>query len=423
VTETAEAPAAETTEREPYAWTLTPAELALTEEKIAKINARAAKRGWTGRVELGAEQFERTTKNAVGIDVTEILYHVTITGQAPCYDGWTFTAALDWDQHAGLIVRTAPGVESVDREGLREGWCDHCKTARRRTKTMLVTNAETGKQKQIGSTCIKDFLGWVGRPAFIYADEIGEEVDDFIGGFGGARDNAYTVETVLALAWACTMAWGFVPASSYDKQPTSAAVKFILDPPLSARGVREQLEEMRAALAPFTAEAAAKAVAVREWIASGEFSGNSEYVINLKAVAAAERVSFRNIGILASAPQAWAKAQQASLVRKAKEQKPSEWFGTAPDKAAGIKGSAEVFTGVIETIRQSEALVAYNVYKTSTIYTLRNEETGQIAKWFASSPALGQEEGVTVTIKGTVKKHEEWQGIKATVLTRCKLVD
>jgi hypothetical protein len=416
VTETTATQTVEIDESAPYSWTLTGAELAATQAKLAKINERAAKRGWAGRVDVDVTEREYAYKNDLGFQITEILYDVTMTGEAPCYEGWTFAATLDWDQHAGLIVRTAPGVEGINRESLREGWCDHCQKIRNRNKTMLVRHAETGEQKQIGSTCIKDFLGWDARPVFIYADEISDDIDSAVNGVG--RDRSYTVETVLSLAWACTMAYGFVPRSSFNGQPTADAVNYILDPPSTNAKTRERVAQMKADLAPYIADAAAKATEVRTWIASDEFSGASEYVLNMKAVAAAEHVSPRNIGLLASAPQAWAKAQAATLVRKAKDETPSEWFGTAADREKGIKGSKETFTGVIESIRW----IAGD-FGSITLYTLRNAEDGRIAKWFASSAVLGEKEGLTVTITGTVKKHEEYQGIKSTVLTRCKLVD
>jgi hypothetical protein len=394
-------------------WHLTAGELAATTEKVEKLNARAAKRGWTGRIELAStRREEERVDEFTGFRVTEVWYDTEITGDAPCYGGWRFVATLDWDRHAGLIVRTAPGVESVDREGLREDWCDHCQTKRYRAKTMLVRNVETGEQRQVGSTCIKDFLGWDKAPVFIYTDGIKEGVDEFIGGFGAGGERDYSVETILSIAWAATMAFGFVPTSSHWDTPTAGVVRNVLNPPKNARYDRGW-QDMVAKLATFAEDAARKAADVRAWIASDEFSGTSEYVLNMKAAAAADLASPRNIGLLASAPQAWAKHCAKTLVRKAREGQPSEWFGAKGDKVT--------FTGVIEGIHRSEQWFGYSC-KTTTIYTIRNAEDGRIVKWFASNPTLGQDEGVTVTITGTVKGHEEFREIKSTLLTRCKLI-
>ena len=157
---------------------ITPAELALTVAKLDKINARAAKRGWTGRVTLEATPTTITRTvggitidgvNLGGLTIEEEAFEVELGGDAPSYNGWSFLATLDWDEHAGLVTRCAPGVEVVvDRDALVAGWCDHCRTTRTRKATYLVRNEETGVQLQVGSSCIKDFLGWTGSVCFIY---------------------------------------------------------------------------------------------------------------------------------------------------------------------------------------------------------------------------------------------------------------
>ena len=47
-------------------WTLTPAEYAATVAKVAAINKRAAKRGFTGRFELSGTTVTRKAENGVG---------------------------------------------------------------------------------------------------------------------------------------------------------------------------------------------------------------------------------------------------------------------------------------------------------------------------------------------------------------------
>ena len=59
-------------------------------------------------------------------------------------------------------MRSVPGVEL-------DGWrpevseCDHCGTTRRRSATYLVEH-EDGSRKQVGSSCMADFLGASGHP-------------------------------------------------------------------------------------------------------------------------------------------------------------------------------------------------------------------------------------------------------------------
>jgi hypothetical protein len=386
-------------------------QLANTLAKIEKINDRAAKKGLSGRLDLKVTEVEVKSKDDLGFEVVEILYDVEFSGEAPKHNGWTFLATLDWDENAGLIVRTAPGVHSVDRDSLREGACDHCKKERMRRETFLVKNEETGEEKQIGRSCIKDFLGWETGISWPSTPADDDEEKEFYGFGGGDRD--YSTETVLAYAWACVKSFGFVRSQDYHATPTVQLVRNAINP---GKGRRDK--EFAEAMRPLAAEAKGKAAEIRAFILSDDFSGTSEYVLNLKAIAKAGHVSSRNFGILVSAPQAWARFNEQTLIRKARSEKPSEWIGTAPDKDKGIKGSRITFTGMVESIRYIDGL-----YGSTTLYQVRDELSGVIVKWFASNNALGENTGVRVTFRGTVKEHDEYKGIKSTVLTRCTLVE
>src|ERR1035437_5142960 len=171
--------------REVRTMELNDTEYAKTIEKIDKLNQRAAKRGWTGRITVTAETVTETKQNAIGLTVTRTYNDVTISGEPPCYDGWTFLASLDFDPEIGLVVNTAPGVEKIDRTGLADGECQHCGTNRYRRHCYLVRN-EDGKQMQVGSTCIKDFLGWSANPVFICTEKI---LDDLGMGIGSSPDD------------------------------------------------------------------------------------------------------------------------------------------------------------------------------------------------------------------------------------------
>ncbi|MFF1701252.1 hypothetical protein [Streptomyces sp. NPDC058252] len=386
-------------------------QLTNTLEKIEKINARAEKKGLSGRLDLDVTEVEVKSKDDMGFEVVEIMYDVEFTGEAPKHNGWVFLATLDWDENAGLIVRTAPGVHSVDREGLREGACDHCNKDRMRRETFLVKNEETGEEKQIGRSCIKDFLGWDTGISWPSTPADDDEEKEFYG-FGGG-DRSVSTETVLAYAWACVKAFGFVRSQDYHATPTVRLVRNAINP---GKGRRDK--EFAEAMRPLAAEAKEKAAEIRAFILSDDFSGTSEYVLNLKAIAGGKAVSPRNFGILVSAPQAWARFNEQTLIRKARSEKPSEWIGTAPDKDKGIKGSRITFTGMIESIRYIDGL-----YGATTLYQVRDELSGVIVKWFASNNALGENTGVRVTLRGTVKEHDEYKDVKATVLTRCTLVE
>lgn len=64
-------------------------------------------------------------------------------------------------------------------------------------------------------------------------------------------------------------------------------------------------------------------------------------------------------------------------------------------------------------------LVKDGYYGATTIVRFR-DEAGNVLTWFASG-VHGYEKDAPVHVRGTVKKHEEFRGVKATVLSRCKV--
>lgn len=375
---------------------LTPAEYSLTHNKIQKLNDRAAKRGWTGRILITGQPHEVTDKLPSGLTRKRNMVHTSIDGEPPRYDGWTFLAKVEWAE-GGMVLFTAPGIEGIDRTGIIEGTCDHCGINRYRKNTYIVRN-DDGQQLQVGSTCLKDFLGWNTNPVWV---SIPSDDDLFgEGGFGYA-DPHYSVETVLAASWAAIQKFGYVPASDYSGNATKYVVSAILNPTPKER-------EFSIAIQPFVAKAASMAKRIREFLLSDEFTGNGEYVLNLKNVAASEYVSSKFFGLLVSAPQAWAKAQERSLIKqRERAEVTNEFLGEIKDKLE-----------LPVTLKSIRFIDGY--YGVTTLYTFATDD-GHIVKWFSSRTVFTDADlDQPMTVKGTVKKHDEYQGTKSTVLTRVR---
>lgn len=409
VAEAADSPAAPAGHPRPRGALCTDEELEATREKVAKINRRAEKKGFTGRLEVESEPFERTTTNQLGFNITEVLNDVRITGEAPRYadaDGssWQFIAKLDFDD-AGVIVRTAPGVDTIDREQIRDRWCDECQSKRQRKGTFLVRNEATDEMRQVGSSCIKNFLGWKTMPVFLSDEDVEVERNPN----PGVGERRYSTKTVLAVAWSCIKATGGYQRSS-DGGGTARQVRTVLNP--FTKADNEFAEEIR----PFVADSEEMAEKVRAFILSDDFAGDSEYVRNLKVIANADSVSPKNFGFLVSAPQAWARHQERTLfAQRERAETRNEHYGQVGEKVRlqvqvkGVNWGRPTYYGGVEQI--------------STIYTLISTE-GHVFKWFSSSEALGDEPSDTLyTITGTIKAHDEYEGRKQTRITRCRVVD
>lgn len=73
--------------------------------------------------------------------------------------GYEFLASIEHTENGNIIINKIPGKEIPHRYRDSGHFCDHCKTNRFRKNTYIVFNEEKNDFVQVGSTCIKDYLG------------------------------------------------------------------------------------------------------------------------------------------------------------------------------------------------------------------------------------------------------------------------
>lgn len=402
-----------TTTDEPLTWTLTPAEFAATIERAQRINTRATKRGFTGRISVTGTEREITEQDEAGLTRTRRVVDVEISGEAPCYNGWQFLAAVDsieTESGTEFVLRTAPGVAEshVDRSTLVPGHCSHCTTVRRNRKyTYLVRDVETGATAQVGSTCIKDFTGWEGKPIFISVKDLEEELDEFIGGLGASAPE-YSTATIVALAWAISRLYGWVPAAAEwgSRASTKSLVRDYLD------GRSKASAELRREIAPEIPAAEEKAQAIIPALLEG-LEGDGDYVTNLRVLLRAPFVEGKHLGIVTSAVSAYERMLAATTNKAAKteEQIQSRYAGTVGEKL-------EV-SGTVTRLVPMESNFGY--YPTTNMLVIIQSGTTVAKMATAAAWAFDVEQGDQVVVVGTVKAHEEYRDVQQTVLTRPKL--
>ena len=278
------------TERVPR-WFLNAEELAATRAKVAKLQQRAVRKGFTGAIDVTAVPATRSSTSAGGLPVTEHGFDVTITGEPPRYEGWRFVAAVDAVE-GGTILRYPPGsTAEVNNDQIRAGECDHCHTTRTRRSTVLVTHDDTGQMLQVGRSCLKDFLGHNTLPVFLTTDEIANT----LGGSLAGKPAAWDVHSVLTYAAAAVEAFGWTPASASDhgRVPTRDQVRLAL---IGGRGA----DQLRDQLAPHLVEAEARAPQLRSDLLAG-LTRTSGYEANLVAVLRGDAVNVKHLGLAVSA--------------------------------------------------------------------------------------------------------------------------
>ena len=128
-------------------------------ERVEKLNKRCRRLGVPEIVLTEGAPEDREQ------DLKVVRYiPVSIEGAAPIVGGYKFIAVLDHIPEVGTVIRALPG-EQIG-VGYRDAPpnCDHCQSNRKRKDTYLVRNEDTGDIKQVGSSCLKDFLGGHASP-------------------------------------------------------------------------------------------------------------------------------------------------------------------------------------------------------------------------------------------------------------------
>lgn len=103
----------------------------------------------------GDELELRTVERSYEVEVVDVTINIRMARLA--YAGYTLAAVIE-PLGDTFLVKTVPGVELDPAVVTDAQRCDHCGTHRRRTTTYLVRGAD-GALKQVGKSCLREFLG------------------------------------------------------------------------------------------------------------------------------------------------------------------------------------------------------------------------------------------------------------------------
>jgi hypothetical protein len=84
---------------------------------------------------------------------------VALAGRAPVLAGWHLAAIVDHRGRSRALRAVSEHGEQLDAEAYRTARCEHCGLRRRRAETFIVVHVGSGRQRQVGSGCLRDFLG------------------------------------------------------------------------------------------------------------------------------------------------------------------------------------------------------------------------------------------------------------------------
>lgn len=355
---------------------------------------------------------------------------VQVWGDAPQINGWEFLARIDNLDQTHATVAFAPGKETLVDPALWQAGtnCDHCRLTRYRTRRYALRcidheSPDYGRIMVVGATCMKDFLGHDSPQTIAMIasyledlDTLGADPDG--GGSSDPTTYYYGVNETMPIVASLTTKLGFVSSKmeTLGKPSTATTLLYFLTPPRSEQA-RKDWVEFRKEMAP-TPEDQKLAADTIAWAQGLE--GTSGYEMNIRAIASAENIGYRQMGLFASMVYAYLRARD-EIMRKQRERE-----GRGESAHVGVVGERTTFD---LTLRKTIELES--VYGTSYLYLFVTPEGYDVA-WKASkkarfaSPATGYDEpireGHTYRVQARVKEHGDYKGRPQTKIERAKIL-
>lgn len=384
-------------------------DLSRLESLVSKLNRKATKLGLEPLVlTVGAESqiecFVRDEHGRKSDPFWAETIDITLNGEYPALGGWQFVAATDHTSDGNILRKNRWVSEEIEipvRYRHSAELCEHCNSRRRRKATYLVTS-ESGEWKQVGSTCLKSFLG--GREVdnllsyitateelFASFDEAGEEGPQRL----SSGPAMVKVEEFLAMTCAALRVYGWT-ARSGEGYATADRVWTRLF----------ASKKRRDADLFVTDEDTAQAELVREWIAElANRDDLSDFEWNMALVGSREAVTSKHIGILAYSTVALQRVgQERKEAEKVAEGPQSEHVGGVGDKVKKVE------LEIVSTGTGHEGYYGIN------FPNVLSDEDGNLFQWWTGRDLEREfEKGTKLFVTSfTIKGHSEFKGRKFT---------
>jgi hypothetical protein len=372
--------------------------------RVKKFNNKATKLGLPliTVAQTGIEAREFTRENALGerekfsINVVS----VELTGEIPRIGGWAIHSKVEPSQVPGSnFVYTQPHFDAV--EGLRttKMICEHCNMKRGRSLVYLLQNVETGEQKLVGKSCLKDFLPNIDVGSLLaYLESFhtlssGDTLDEDCE--RAPREAfVYGVRDLIAESLVLIKKWGYKSKKMARElnDDMIATVEWV------ARTNPKDRKELYpvAELTPvYESGEVEKVLAFLN-----DLNPRDDFGYNLQLAIKQVNAPVKMFSFVVAGVNMYLKS-----VEKAAEAavKTNEWVGTVGERVV-LKGLKLVRCTPVETNFGMSFVTGFE------------DEDGRTFIWFASKK-IG-DVGEVMDLKTTIKKHDEYKGVKQTVITR-----
>lgn len=405
--------------------------------KLADMNRRLSKKNLPLINAKLLEEYDIDTFEVVPVPYEPFAINVPI-----CYHYYTYELSSEFDQKniAGVDVQFEGVVDLIDKNEnakvfkladsnlfkyLNNCECDECHKSIGRNKYIVFS--KSGKPVEgrndlvvLGTSCAKnyfpfDVVNYIGNVENFYAELFGD-CDDSMG-CGFHSDNYINIRRLFSLVGCVTNDFTVYTKDGGTKGDVELLIKGKTDKNFVYVEPKTKWEDMV------------------EWLKAAYGEAKDEFSTNVHGVMfdpyseelkLRDDIDMKYLGIACYAFVGAKKAHDKELERLAKEKMykdsvKNEWFGAVGDK--------------FEKELMFEKIIGFEGYYGYTFFLFFRDEEGRVFKWSTGKQFyecwckdngkkgdVDYEVGKKYLIKGSVKDHSEYNGVKQTVITRCKVL-
>jgi len=321
-------------------------------------------------------------------------HHILVSGGIPKIGGWSLAATIDSHQD-GYLVQILPDQKIPEKyKNFKKIYCDHCTSHRKRKSAFIVKNEKTNEFKVVGSTCLKDFLGHSPQSFLKFWSNIEAINTTILKGEGCFNSilEMYKIKDFLAIVNVIARKNGYISAKtakSTGKTPTGKKAFYAMADDESA----------------VNSEDIIAAIEMIDMAPSIYNRDDSSYCENLKTIFESDFVAERTANTVASIYSFY----QAEQNRKNASEKESDFVGSVGARLRDIN---------LKCVFTKDIINNYNRFARYSQLCKFKDNDGNIFTWFNSGGTEIQLNHNYV-LTGTIKKHNEYNNEKQTVLSHC----
>lgn len=352
--------------------------------KIESINKKAKN--------IGCDPITYVVGDIIGDDKQPPRVKIQLHATTIKINGWKFIGCMEHKAEGKNIIKCIPGESIPEKYRTAKSVCDHCGVNRYRRNTYILRSSNNDYQ-QIGKSCLKDFMGHDPRQVAEYAEIISSMLDDLNDGDDVKDSSEYTFVLTRFLK-ACAIMVRQHGWTSVKKAKNEGGFS------TASRAVEAYFSDLQSTDADETL--VEKSL---QWVNQLSYKQMSDWEHNLVIMASEPYIYRQDCNFAASI------------------------IGGYLASINNVSDNSSNFVGNIgDKLSETLTVITAKPLKFGILYQFTDKQNNRYT-WFASKMqkiTSHQRDryivvGDTVSISGKIKDHQEFNGVKSTHITCCKI--